>query len=217
MVSISDALNEIITNYPFIEEGLSKGIVNYSAFAREIKPQVEKRLLKSVKDGAIIMALKRISDGLSKERNKGGQNLNLTDLTVRSNLSELTYTNSATFPEKTRLLLENTSNKRGVICTFSEGIRETTFIMSAEIMTEAKRIFKGETLLSNINNLSSITIRLPEEVVYIPGTYYRILKMLAWENINIIEVLSTYTELTIVLENKNVDRAFTSLKNLGTF
>ena len=89
--------------------------------------------------------------------------------------------------------------------------------MSSEIVAETKRIFKEETLASNINNLSSITIRLPGEVVYIPGTYYRILKMFAWENINIIEVLSTYTELTIVLENKNVDRAFTSLKNLGTF
>lgn len=215
MISINDALNEIIMNYPFVEEGLSKGIVNYSAFAREVKPQIEKRLLKSVKEGAIIMALKRISDGLSREKNKGDQNLNLTDLTVRSNLSELTYTNSATFPEKTRLLMESISNKRGVICTFSEGVRETTFIMSSEIMTEAKRIFKGESLLSNINNLSSITIRLPEEVVYITGTYYRILKMLAWENINVIEVLSTYTELTIIVENKDVDRAFSVLKSLG--
>lgn len=217
MISISDALNEIITNYPFVEKGLSKGIVNYSAFAREVKPQIEKRLLKSVKTGAIIMSLKRISDRLSKEKNKEDQNLNLTDLTVRSNLSELTFANSETFPEKTRLLLESVSNKRGVICTFSEGIRETTFIMSAEIMADAKRIFKGETLVSNINNLSSITIRLPEEVVYIPGIYYCILKMLAWENINIIEVLSTYTELTIILENKDVDRAFTSLKNLDNF
>ena len=100
MVSISDALNEIITNYPLIEEGLSKGIVNYSAFAREIKPQIEKRLLKSVKDGAIIMALKRISDKLSKEKPGKNQNLNLADLTVRSNLSEMTFLNSETLPEK---------------------------------------------------------------------------------------------------------------------
>lgn len=214
MVSIADALNEIITNYPLIEEGLSKGIVNYSAFAREIKPQIEKRLLKSVKDGAIIMALKRISDKLSKEQPKKNQNLNLADLTVRSNLSEMTFLNSVTLPEKIRLLLGSISDKRGIVCTFSEGIRETTFIMSSEIVAETKRIFKEENLVSNINNLSSITIRLPEEVVYIPGTYYRVLKMLAWENINIIEVLSTYTELTIMLENKDVDRAFTSLKNL---
>ena len=46
MISVKDALNEIIQNYPFIEEGLSKGIINCSAFAREIRPLIEKMLYK---------------------------------------------------------------------------------------------------------------------------------------------------------------------------
>lgn len=214
MISIGDSLNEIISHYPFLEESLSKGIINYSALAREIRPQIEKKLYKSVKEGAIVMALKRISQRLSKNKSKVGVTSNLTDLTVRSNLSEFTFQHSETLPEKTRQLFTQIATKRDIVCTLSEGIRETTFIISSEIVNTAKEVFIGEVLIAQINNLSSISIKLPKEVVYIPGVYYQILKMLAWEDINIIEVLSTYTELTIIIENKDVDRAFSSLKNL---
>ncbi len=204
MISVSDALNEIISNYPFIEEGLSKGIVNYSAFAREIKPQIEKRLYKTVKEGAIVMALKRMSPKFAKS----GKNNNLTDITVRSNLSEFTFQNSQTLLEKTRELFNSIGTKQDLLCTLSEGIRETTYIVSSVLANTIKELFKQEQLIANLNNLSSITIRLPKEVVYIPGVYYQILKKLAWENINVIEVLSTYTEITLIVETKNVDRAF---------
>lgn len=218
MISIVDALNDIIKSYPLIEDGLSKGIINYSAFAREVKPQIEKKLYivtlrdKSVKEGAIVMALKRISDRLAKVKSK--KPIDLTDLTVRSNLVELTFLNSETLPEKIRKLFNEIASKTAVVCIVSQGIRETTFIVSSEIAEMIKRIFKGETLVVEIKDLSSITIRLPKEVVYIPGVYYQILKMLAWENINIIEVISSYTELSVIVENKNVDRAFSALKNL---
>lgn len=213
MISISDALNEIIKSYPLVEEGLSKGIINYSAFAREVKPQIEKKLYKNVKEGAIVMALKRISEKLSTERDKN-QRIDLTDLTVRSNLSELTFQNSETLPEKAELLF-NSIDRRDALCTLSEGVRETTFIINSEIKPALRRIFKKEVLIAEINNLASITIRLPKEVVYIPGVYYRVLKVLAWENINIIEVLSTYTELTVIVANKDVDLVFSVLKNLS--
>lgn len=214
MISVADALNDIIKSYPLIEDGLSHGIINYSAFAREIRPQIEKKLYKPAKEGAIVMALKRISEKLAKSKTKN-KAVNLTDLTVRSNISEFTFQNAATLPEKTRLLFNQIATKQDIICTLSEGIRETTFIVSSEISENIKRIFKEEVLISEIINLSAITIRLPKEVVYIPGVYYQILKMLAWENINVIEVLSTYTELTIIVENNDVNRAFAVLKSFS--
>ena len=59
-----------------------------------------------------------------------------------------------------------------------------------------------------ITNLSSITILIPEAALEIPGVYYTILKKLAWGGVNFIEVVSSFTELTIFIEQKNVERAF---------
>lgn len=216
MISVSDALNEIITSYPLIEEGLSRGIINYSAFAREVKPRIEKQLYKPVSEGAIIMALKRISEGLIKERSNQ-VDINLTDLTVRSNLTEFTFTNSGSLADKQRKLFNQMEDKKDVLCAVSQGIRETTFITSADASLAVEKIFSNETRIAKIVHLSSITIHLPEETVEIPGIYYQILKMLAWEKINIVEVISTYTELTIVLDNKDVDRAFSVLNRPDNF
>ncbi len=113
MISISDALSEIIQRYPFIEEGLSKGLINYSAFAREIKPEIESKLYKSVKEGAIVMALKRISGNLKKQ-SMPKNSLNLTDLTVRSNLTEFTFLNSEFLADRQRELFNSLENKRDV-------------------------------------------------------------------------------------------------------
>src|SRR3989344_3911208 len=104
MISVSDALNEIIRSYPLIEDCLSRGTINYSAFAREVKPKIEKRLYKSVTTGAIVMALKRISTGLTKDKLKSNEGINLTDLTVRSNLLEFTFQNSQSLGDKQKEL-----------------------------------------------------------------------------------------------------------------
>lgn len=213
MISISDALSEIIQNQPFIEEGLSRGIINYSAYAREIRPEIEKKLYKSVKEGAIVMALKRISEKLA--RSEPQNKLNLTNLTVRSNLTELTINNSESLIDKQRELFNQISKEKDVFCAVSQGIRETTFISDSKARSAIEKIFSTENMLSVIKNLSSITIHLPREVVETPGVYYQILKMLAWEKINVVEVISTYTELTIVFEDKNVDKAFSTLKKLS--
>ena len=215
MISIKDALDDIIQTQPFIEEGLSRGIINYSAFAREIRPEIEKKLYKNVKEGAIVMALKRISEKLSKDKAKQKNNLNLTNLTVRSNLTEFTFLNSESLADKQRELFNKLAEEKDVFCTVSQGIRETTFIASLQAALAIEQIFSSETLVAKIENLSSVTIHLPKEVIYIPGVYYQILKMLAFENINMIEVLSTYTELTVIVGNTDVDKAFSALKKLS--
>ncbi|MBI2330440.1 aspartate kinase [Candidatus Daviesbacteria bacterium] len=216
MISVSDTLKEIIASYPLLEDGLSRGIINYSAFAREIKPQIEKRLYKTVTEGSVVMALKRISQKLSQKK-LYKKSVDLTDLTVRSNLTEFTFINSSSLIDKQRKLFNQLVDQKDVFCAVSQGIRETTFITSADVAKTIESIFSSEARTAKIEHLSSIIIHLPETTVKIPGIYYQILKLLAWENINIIEVISTYTELTIVFENKDIEKAFSAFKSYLTF
>lgn len=63
MITISQAVDNIIRKKPFILEAIADGIINYSALAKFIKPEIEKLLTKSVNEGAIIMSLRRIETG----------------------------------------------------------------------------------------------------------------------------------------------------------
>ena len=70
-------------------------------------------------------------------------------------------------------------------------------------------LFKNETQLFKMEDLSSVTLRLPD--FNVPGAYYFLLKKIAWENINIFEIISTTNEITLVVDNDDIDRVFTLL------
>lgn len=215
MITVSEVVESIVRRSPFLEEALSRGIINLSSLARELKPEIERELMKEVREGAIIMGLKRLSSKIKKFHGRQRSFFSSPpDLMVRSNLVEITVPNSETLLEKQKKLLEQVKFIQNYFITFTQGVYETTIIVSKNLEEKLIEIFKGERIISRFENLSSITIQLPEGSALIPGIYSFILKALAWEGINLIEVVSTFNEFTIILENKNTDRAFSILKKI---
>jgi len=68
--------------------------------------------------------------------------------------------------------------------------------------------------LLKTDKLASITVKLPKENVGTPGLFYFIFQRLAWEGININEVISTNYEVTIVVGEDHIDSAFKVIKDL---
>ena len=216
MITIPQIVEKIILKRPFLEELLCSGLINLSSLARQIQPEIETALRKDVKSGAIVMALKRIIPSLEK---KGKHNEkfvleNLGDIIVRSNLLDMTFLNSDTLVEKQTELLDKISNKKGVFYTFSQGVYETTLILSSSVESEVIELFKGENMLMRSSNLSSVTIKLAKDNNEMPGLYYFIFKRIAWEGINICEVISTTHEFTIVVNDNDVNKVFSMLMEL---
>ncbi len=87
-------------------------------------------------------------------------------------------------------------------------------MVSNEVAELVGKIFKHEILLEKQENLSSITVKLPKDNVNVPGIYYFIFQRLSWEGVNIYEVISTTNEFTILVNDEQVDKAFTVIKNL---
>ncbi len=211
MITINELLEQIILRTPFLEEGLSQGIINLSALSRKIKPQIEKELLKPVSESAILMALKRLLPDIMSNSKEMDINLKAGDITVRSGLTEFTYLKSATLIENKMQLLDEIKSSGDFFVTITQGVHETTMIVNSSLEKRLEEIFRGETLVKKIDDLAAITIRLTGDMVYLPGVHYNILKQLAWHNINIIEVVSTYTEFNIILQKKEVDTSFSIL------
>ena len=213
MISVSQVVEDIVKGTPFLMDALEKGIINHSSLARIIKPQIEKNLFKDVQEGSIVVALNRLSKKFKKRGTEQNKLHGITDLTVRSNLVDYTFLNSPTLGNAQNKLLEKIADKKDVFITISHGINQVTIIASQTIENDIKEIFKNETSICSLENLSSLTIKIPIEATKIPGVLYAILKILAWDGINLIEFVSTFTELTLVMESKYIDRAFSALKN----
>ena len=111
-------------------------------------------------------------------------------------------------------LLKEIENKKEVFYTSSRGVAESNIIVSQNIAHMVDDLFMKELCLSKVENLSSITIKLPIENVTIPGVYYFIFQRLSWEGINVYEVISTSNEFTILIHEDQVNIAFEEIKNL---
>lgn len=192
---------------------MAQGIVNLSGLARLILPEIRKKTFKEVQEGAVLMALKRQPKTLNSKFQVENVLEKSHDLIIRSDLSELTILNIDFPTEKYKKILNLIDEQKKYFLTVTQGVFETTIIISSELYQKVETIIKKEKIVSQLQNLSSITIRLPGKTVLTPGVYYSILKFLAWEGINVIEVVSTFSEFTIILESQEISRAFSVLKN----
>jgi aspartokinase len=216
MLSIGKITEDIINRSPFLREAMCENLINVSSLARKIKPEIERTMSCEVKEGAIVMAIKRMSPGVF---HKVSLKLvavmgNLGDFLVRNDLIDLTFQNSVevnAVADDLMILLE--SEPEGFY-TISRGVTETTIIANTSLKERLLDLLKDSNLKSINENLASITVKLPKLNVEMYGIYYYILKHLAWEGLNIMQIISTANEFTIVLKEDEIERAFKVLIQL---
>lgn len=212
MRTIRDVLSNVIASTPFLESALADGILNLTAFARSIRPEVEADLLRPVSVGSLVMALKRMMPKLESTSSSPAVPWSVGDLTVRSHLSELTLQWSDTVLAKQQQFLEAMREGAQRFVAFAHGVREVTVIMDSDIEHLAREIFSSERCLSRMSDLAAITLSHCPDSASTPGVYYETLKCLAMKAINVVEVISTPTEFTVVVHHSDVDYAFTVLR-----
>lgn len=214
MITVSQIVSGIVKESPFLEEGLSLGVINLTALARKIKPQVDSKVLKKNSIGAIVMALQRLGLSLKKKSAHRNKIIFPKDITVRSNLIELTYQNSISLRQKHQRMLILAEKGQDIFFNILQGIFETCIIASKQLVEELHQLLKDEKQLLKVDHLASITLRFSEDAMFTPGVYYLILKNLAWEGVNVVEVISIHNELSLIVEQKRVDKAFGIVKEL---
>ncbi|MFK7834211.1 MAG: hypothetical protein AB8B52_13135 [Winogradskyella sp.] len=216
MKTIASCVQDLIIARPFLEEGLSRQIINFSALAKDLNQPISEMLRKPVKDGAIMMALRRYQQPLYLENSSRLKKVfkNLGDITVRSNLSDFTFQNSKTLMHSHSRILEKISSNQQIFYAFTRGMFESNLIISTSEKESVLKAFQNETQIGLQEKLSAISIYLPDGNSKIAGLYYQIFKRLAWENITLYEVVSTTNEFTIVVEDDLVDKAFSVIKRL---
>lgn len=216
MKTISSVVEHYIKTKPFLLSALSQGIINLTSLARNMMPELEQELGKDVKQGAVVMSLKRLSEDLDFRLNhkivkvlKG-----IGEITVRSSLTDYTFAVSDTMLGKHAELITIINANPEVFYTSSRGVNETNIVVSSSISGTVDRLFADEKQIARTDKLASITVRLPKDNISTPGVYYYIFQRLAWEGIIINEVISTSYEFTILVSEDEVDLAFKVIKDL---
>ena len=146
MKTISSVVEHYIKKKPFLQSALAQGIINLTSLSRLIKPEIQEELGKDIRNGAIVMALKRLSDDLEfRATHKIIKVLkNIGEITVRSSLTDFTFLVSDTILEKQTALLEEVNKNKDVFYTSSRGVNELNIVVSNSLDSIIEEIFKEE-------------------------------------------------------------------------
>lgn len=211
MKTITDCVHDILRHQPFLEDALSRDIINFSSLALDMRPQVEKIMRKPIKPGSIIMALRRYNP----KQIKHTDNLrSLGDIVVRSGITEYAFLNSNSILTSQSNLLNSVKDKSKTYFTYSSNFQESNILVSSSLKEIVELHFKNETCISVTDNLSSMSIALPDDSSKTIGLYFYIFKLLAYEGIPIFEIISTSNYFTLFLEKEFVNDAFLLLNEI---
>lgn len=207
MVIIADQVRSWLLKHPLHATFLAQGIINSSALARQIKPELQAQTKKKVSLDAIILTLNRYA------KNNKSEDATIAPLignvVLQSDLSMITIPqadlNVDAFSKALSIL-----HKSREYTLYTRGAWHISLIGKKGIVEELTRHFRYTTIAHNV---AAITVQLLPEHTSVPSAITYLLQNLTTQNIGIHETISSHNELTIVINEKATNKA---LKYLGS-
>ncbi|MGH4038788.1 MAG: hypothetical protein ACRQFF_13200 [Sphaerochaeta sp.] len=211
--SVSSCVKRIIDKTPFIHEMLVRGILSFSNYASSIKQEVEDSYGKSVKHSAIVMAIRRYGEEL-KVRDSAEKKINVDyEIVMKTKICDLNIVRNDKFISKLSKLYNEVSTEKGDFLNVSLGSHEISVSVSEKYKDIVDEIAIGEEILHQKDDLVALSLVFSGEFMATPGIVYEAVRKLAWEVINVIEIVSTKSELTFVINREDSMRAFDVLQS----
>ena len=207
MIKVSRVVEEIVQSSEVARSALTDGYLNLNAYARSIKDDVEAKAKKPVKIGSIVVALSRLGRMLQRATPLIPE-IEIINLSVRSGLTELTYNRTPENLAILRQVYQKAKLRATDFFTVSQGTGEITIISIEQAMSSIRHLFGRQKPKALIRGLSSLTIEFVTEYIGTPNIFFAFIRCLALQRINIVEVVSTYTEFTLILGEQDLERAF---------
>ena len=215
MVTVSHIVKKVISGQPFVEEGLANGIISVANLAEKMLPEIEKELGKKVRHAAIVMALRRYGDEISEHRKRIKEFDYSGELIIRTNISDFTFVKSTSLMAKLKTIHSLVNFERGDTLNVIIGNNEVSIVTNEKYMEKLIKFLSGEKILNKEQGLVALTIIFAsDDFVHTPGVIFNAVRKLAWENINIYEIVSTMTELTFILSKKDSMKAYNVLQEM---
>ena len=187
MPSVSENVWLYVKGKPYLQEALERGIVNYSALAREIDNEMDGGNFDAVK-----VALRRLKRRLGHESRN-----------VEQKVLKVIRASRLEMRDKIAVIISNKKLNIPIIAS-AKSTSGYTYIAEEKMVekTEYKDIIKIQ------NDLSMITIISPESLEDTPGVLAYLLSSLAAESINVVEFVSCYKDTLLVFKNSEITKAF---------
>jgi aspartokinase len=191
---------------------LIKGILSFSNYAASIQDEVQKAYGKEVKASAIVMALRRYAEELKRASLKQDKGNVEYGIVMKTNIFDLNLVRRDSFISKLGSLYGQISTEKGDFLNITLGSHEVSLAVSEKYRQLVSELAKDEEVLNQMDDLVALSLVFTGDFLQTPGIVYEAVRHLAWEQINVIEIVSTMNELTFVIKREDSMKAFDVLQ-----
>jgi len=209
MVKVSDIVSELLFTSDLELEAMRKGVLNLSAYAEQIHAEVEKKAWKEVKKTTIVVALSRLQAKVSQVAPLRPL-VHLNELSVKSPLADITFEKTQHTIRQSRSLSAFLNTFDPQFLTITQGINEVTVVVSQDQASVVMQHFVSKPK-AIFTDLVGVTVSFSEKYLVEPNVIYTVLSALASKRINIVEIVSTYTELSVIIGKAQLELSIQTL------
>ncbi len=203
-LKISKSVEEVVEEYPALSYYLSRKLINYRALARVIQPKVAERVGREVKIQSIVTALRRLN--LEKREERLKEILSRSEISLVYDLCLVTSSLTRDTPKK---VLEIHNKLEDYILL--QGLAFITVITKEEHFDFLQRLFRQE-ILAKAKDLAGVVVKSPAEIAFIPGVISRLTSVISAEGVNIVEMLSSYSETLFVVAERDALKCINAIR-----
>jgi aspartokinase len=208
---VSRAVHDLLLSKPVLLTALSMGVVNYSALARALKGEVERRLGREVSEAAVKVALIRLREQLSTSL-AGESVLKVIAESATTLVDDVgLVTVRASDPLAFASLL---SGVRARLLQITQGVNTLTIVTDSEVLEGLLRKVNPRTVEAVYKEQAAVILVSPREIITTPGVMAYLTTLLALNGINITQVISTHTDTLFILGRNEAIEAYSLLRSV---
>jgi len=214
MVTISHVVNKLIDENIYLQEAIGKGIASYGSVAKKLKSDIEEELRKEVAHYAIVAAIRRYAERMEIKFRDIKFNADNSEVNLKTNVIDINVRKTLGLFDKLKRIYDVIKFEQGDILHIIYGRNSVNIVTNERYKEKICSFLQHERIIKTEDNLVSLSFSICKNLVHTPGVLFQIIRNFAWENINIIEVISIDLEITFIVNEKDAIRGYKALERL---
>jgi len=214
MVTISHIVNKLVDERIYLHEALSKGIASYGSVAKHLKPLIEKELGKEVEHSAIVTALRRYSDKLTTRFKGVTFKTKFSEVNLKTHIIDINVLRTQELFDKLKRFYDLINFEKGDILHVIYGRTHVAILTNKRYKDKILSLLQNQKIKKIEEDLVALSFTVGKERIEEPGVLFKLTRSLAWENINVVEIISVDLEVTFIVHKDEATKGYNALEKL---
>ena len=214
MVTVSHIVGKLVNEKIYLHEAISKGIASYGSVAKYLKPDIEKELGREVEHTAIVTALRRYAEKINIKFSDVRFNTKYSEVNLKTHIIDINVLKTQDLFDKLKRFYDLIDFEKGDILHVIYGRTHVAIVTNERYKERILNFLQHQKIKKIEENLVALSFTVGKERIDKPGVLFKIIRSLAWENINIVEIISVDLEVTFIVDRKDATKGYNALEKL---